>query len=328
MSHMTNLGVITSEVIPGGTITATWTNPTGKIENTVMTIMPTPTITNFPFCAALLFQVSTLEIQVPLNVTLGVVSFEAVDSDGDTILGINKIAFNATILNMTTSSSGHPILSILLTNSVKGSSSDPSSTSRTTITSPGTIISVETLQGSKASTLVVVIVGCVVGAITGIAIISLGVWFIQNRKSKLGTIQRQNALLFNQETAERNDRILEPFDLWPDMGYSNTTSTPVLSANNVTGMVHSNLSGEIVHKWRDLAAEPSTAEPPLSNGRRGSYYMPSPTRQRELDGGPIGLETRSEGEATLPPNYSDVFAGSRSSSKMTTPLPPTSNQGS
>ncbi|KAF8992106.1 hypothetical protein BDQ17DRAFT_1432604 [Cyathus striatus] len=112
------------------------------------------------------------------------------------------------------------------------------------------------------------------------------------------------------------------------MGYSHAISTPVVSATNFTGMVHSNPSGEVVHKRRDLPAEPSTADLPLSNGRRGSYYVPSAMPQRELDAGPIGLESRSEGEATLPPNYSNVFAGSQSSRETNVPLPSTSNQKS
>ncbi|KAF8984088.1 hypothetical protein BDQ17DRAFT_1437153 [Cyathus striatus] len=332
---VTNLGISQSEITVGGTITVTWTNPTGKVENTVMTIMPIPTSTCFPVRTATLFQVSTLEIQVPLNATPGVVSFEAVDSVGDTIPGGNLTAFQATILNMITSGSEHSISSI--SSSVIESSFDPVSrlsiasstfSSRTTITSPGTTISVATSQGSKAFASAGAIVGRVVGAIGGIAIISLGIWFIRNRKSRSGTMQKQSALLFNRKTTEGNDRILELFDLRPDMEYSNTISAPILSANNFIGMVHSDPSEEVVQKRRDLPAELSTAEPPLSNVRRGSYFVPSSTPRRELDAGPIGFEYRSEGEATLPPNYSDVFARSRSSSETTVPLPSTSNQKS
>ncbi|KAF8984125.1 hypothetical protein BDQ17DRAFT_1437148 [Cyathus striatus] len=134
---VTSLGIRQSEITAGGTITVTWTNPTDNMENTTMIILPTPTSTNFSNCTATLPQASTLEIQVPLNATPGVVSFEAVDSVGDTITGVNLTAFNATILITTTSGSEHSISSILPTNSMTGvtdttstgSSSDPSQSS-------------------------------------------------------------------------------------------------------------------------------------------------------------------------------------------------------
>ncbi|KAF8992107.1 hypothetical protein BDQ17DRAFT_1460084 [Cyathus striatus] len=134
---VTYLGIRQSEITAGGTITVTWTSPTGKIGNTTMIILPTPTSTNFPNCTATLPQASTLEIQVPLNATPGIVSFEAIDSDGDTITGINLTVFQATILNTTTSGSEHSICSILPTNGMTGvtdttstgSPSDPSQSS-------------------------------------------------------------------------------------------------------------------------------------------------------------------------------------------------------
>ncbi|KAF8984085.1 hypothetical protein BDQ17DRAFT_1437150 [Cyathus striatus] len=359
MPQMMNLGVSPSEVTPGGTVTVTWNHPTTPIPGTA-TIMPTPTNADFAASPVNLHFMTSITIQVPFGVTPGVVTFAAVESAGNAVPGVEHNPFVISIASLTTTDSNTTTVTSLTspTSPIPTASSTPPSdtamfsstlsqgglsftsttstlklpgetfSSSTSITSSTSTTPSSSSENSKSSIPIGVIVGCVVGAIAGIAIISLAIWFVQTHKSRSGEIHEQNALLFNRDTTEGNDGVLEPFDLRPDFGYSNATSTPVLSATNFTGMIHSNPSGVIVHKRRDISVEPSMGEPPLSNGRRVSYYMPSSTPRRELDAGPIGHESQSEGEVTLPPNYSDVFAGSRSSSETIVPLPSTSHQKS
>ncbi|KAF8984091.1 hypothetical protein BDQ17DRAFT_1437155 [Cyathus striatus] len=298
-------------------------------------------------------------MQVPSFATPGVVTFEALDSSGTPVLSVTNNPFFITIdpfsnpsassilrpapsltgLDSSPTSSTFDAGSQLPAFSQFGSSFTSTTTSRgdltsivsstfsssTSNTSSTSTTPSSSLEGSKASVSVGVIVSGGFGAIVGIAIISLVIWFVRRRGFRSVTIRKQNALLFNREQTAANDTVLEPFDLRPDMGHSNATSIPILSTTGYLGMRHSNPS-EVVHSRRDLPAEPPIAEPPLSNGIRGSYYVQSSMPRRELDAGPVDLESQSEGGVTLPPNYSDVFSGSRSSREISDYLPSTSHQ--
>ncbi|KAF8977971.1 hypothetical protein BDQ17DRAFT_1440360 [Cyathus striatus] len=336
MPQMMNLGVTPTAVAPGGIATVTWNNlpidTSGHGDSILVTIMPTPSNADFTGYQLILPSMTSLEIRAPFSATSGIVTFVAVESAGNPIPGIENNPF---IINIAPTATLLPPSSSQILTASQISPSDTAATSKLPGDTSSSSISItwststtlsSSSENSKSSIPIGVIAGCVVGAIAGIAIISLAIWFVRTRKSRSGEIHKKNALLCNRDITEGNDGVLEPFDLRPDFGYSNASSTPVLSATNFTGMAHSNPSGEVVHKRRDISAKPSTEEPPLSNGRRVSHYMPSSTPRRELDAGLIGHESQSEGEATLPPNYSDVFARSRSSSETIAHLPSTSHQ--
>ncbi|KAF8984124.1 hypothetical protein BDQ17DRAFT_1437147 [Cyathus striatus] len=323
MLPITDLVVGPMEVTPGGTISVTWGVPQHITVNTrVLTISPTPA--DFMAYTVTIPQESTLEIQVPFNATPGNATFEVVEST-TAALGTYTGFINSKITRFThnfTPNSFSPSVSDVAGSHFSGEDSSTSTTNGTTrlgipLSTVSSTISLTTAaspsasRGSTASIPVGVIVGGVFGAIAGISIISLAIWFIRNRKSGSVTIQKYNASHFNREPTAANDTILEPFYLRPDMEYY-TTSTPISSATGYPG-IHSNPSGAVVENQRDLSDEPSMVEPPPPNRIWGSYYVSSSTPRRELDAGPIGLESLSEREMTLPPNYSDIFAGSRSS---------------
>ncbi|KAF8992104.1 hypothetical protein BDQ17DRAFT_236697 [Cyathus striatus] len=168
---------------------------------------------------------TSITIQVPFSVTPGVVTFAAVGSAGNAVPGVEHNPFVISIASLTTTDSNTTTVTSLAspTSPIPTASSTPPSdtamfsstlsqgslsftsttstlklpgetfSSSTSITSSTSTTPSSSSENSKSSIPIGVIVGCVVGAIAGIAIISLAIWFVRTHKSRSGDIHEQNA---------------------------------------------------------------------------------------------------------------------------------------